>query len=41
MKPDDGGKLIVKPVMCHFFYMGEQDPTKVQHWIGAVGPVQF
>jgi hypothetical protein len=41
MKPDDGSKPIVKPVMSHFFYMDEKDPTKVRHWIGAVGPVQF
>jgi len=41
MKPDDGGKPTVKPVMSHFFYMEEKDPTKVRHWIGAVGPVQF
>jgi hypothetical protein len=31
----------VKPVMSHFFYMDEKDPTKVRRWIGAVGPVQF
>ena len=41
MKPDDSGKPIVKPVMSHFFYMDEKDPTKVRHWVGAVGPVQF
>jgi hypothetical protein len=41
MKPNDGSKPIVKPVMSHFFYMDEKDPTKVRHWIGAVGPVQF
>jgi hypothetical protein len=41
MKPDDSSKPIVKPVMSHFFYMDEKDPTKVRHWIGAVGPVQF
>jgi hypothetical protein len=41
MKPDDAKKPIVKPVMSHFFYMDEKDQTKVRHWIGAVGPVQF
>jgi hypothetical protein len=41
MKPDDNSKPIVKPVMSHFFYMDEMDPTKVRHWIGAVGPAQF
>lgn len=41
MKPDDSSKPVVKPVMSHFFYMDEKDPTKVRHWIGAVGPVQF
>ena len=41
MKPNDSSKPIVKPVMSHFLYMDEKDPTKVRHWIGAVGPVQF
>ena len=41
MKPDDAKKPVVKPVMSHFFYMDEKDSTKVQHWIGAVGPAQF
>jgi hypothetical protein len=41
MKPDDSSKPVVKPVMSHFFYMDEKDSTKVRHWIGAVGPVQF
>ena len=41
MTPDDGSKPIVKPVMSHFFYMDEKDPTKVRRWVGAVGPVQF
>ena len=30
MTPDDGSKPIVKPVMSHFFYMDEKDPTKVR-----------
>ena len=41
MQPDDRTQLIVKPVMTHFFYMDETDPTKVRSWIGSVGPVQF
>jgi hypothetical protein len=41
MTPDDSSKPIVKPVMSHFFYMDEKDPTKVRRWVGAVGPVQF
>jgi hypothetical protein len=41
MRPDDPSKPTVKPVMSHFFYMDERDSTKVRHWIGAVGPVQF
>jgi hypothetical protein len=41
MTPDDKSKPIVKPVMTHFFYMDEDDPTKVRSWIGAVGPIQF
>jgi hypothetical protein len=31
----------VKPVMTHFFYMDEKDPSKVRCWIGSVGPVAF
>lgn len=41
MTPDDHNKPVVKPVMAHFFYMDETDPTKVLHWIGSVGPVGF
>jgi hypothetical protein len=41
MTPDDHSKPIVKPVMTHFFYMDEADPTKVRAWFGSVGPVQF
>ncbi len=41
MRPDNPAHSIVKPVMAHFFYMDETDPTKVRSWIGAVGPVQF
>ena len=40
-KPDDSSKATVKPVMTHFFYMDEADPSKVNSWIGSVGPVQF
>jgi hypothetical protein len=41
MTPNDSSKPTVKPVMSHFFYMDEKEPTQVRHWIGAVGPVQF
>jgi len=41
MTPDDKSKPVVKPVMTHFFYMDEDDPTKVRAWFGAVGPIQF
>lgn len=41
MTPDDKSKPVVKPVMTHFFYMDERDPSKVRAWVGAVGPVQF
>jgi len=41
MTPDDDTKPVVKPVMTHFFYMDESDPSKVAAWIGSVGPVQF
>lgn len=41
MTPDDKSKPVVKPVMTHFFYMDEKNPTKVRSWIGSVGPVQF
>ena len=41
MTPDDGSKPVVRPTMAHFFYMDENDPTKVAHWLGAVGPVAF
>lgn len=30
MKPDDSSKKAVKPVMTHFFYMDEADPSKVR-----------
>ncbi len=40
MTPDTGGAP-VHPVMTHFFYMDEADPTKVRSWIGSVGPVSF
>ena len=41
MTPDDRSKSPVKPVMTHFFYMDEKNPTKVRHWFGSVGPVAF
>lgn len=40
MTPDNGSAA-VQPTMAHFFYMDEKDPTKVKHWLGAVGPVSF
>jgi hypothetical protein len=39
MKPDDKSKPAVRPVMTHFFYMDEADPSKVRSWIGSVGPI--
>jgi hypothetical protein len=41
MTPDDRSKAIVRPVMTHFFYMDEANPSKVRTWIGSVGPVAF
>ena len=41
MTPDDKNRPPVRPVMTHFFYMDDADPTKVRHWIGSVGPVAF
>ena len=41
MTPDDSSKKPVRPVMTHFFYMDQEDPTKVRSWIGSVGPTQF
>lgn len=41
MIPDDSSKPTVKPVMSHFFYMDEADPSKVRRWVGAVGPAQL
>ncbi len=41
MTPDDPTKPVVKPVMTHFFYMDEHDPSKVSQWFGSVGPVAF
>ena len=41
MTPDDRSQPVVKPVMTHFFYMDEADPTKVRAWFGSVGPVGF
>ena len=34
-------KPVVKPVMTHFFYMDEANPSKVRSWIGSVGPIGF
>ena len=31
----------VQPMMIHFFYMDEADPTRVTRWLGAVGPASF
>ncbi len=41
MTPGDRSKKVVKPVMTHFFYMDEADPSKVRRWIGSVGPTAF
>ncbi|MEZ2221297.1 nuclear transport factor 2 family protein [Rhizobium sp. RCC_161_2] len=41
MTPDDQTQPVVKPVMTHFFYMDEVEPTKVRHWYGSVGPIAF
>ena len=41
MKFDDPSVKPVRPTMTHFFYMDEKAPTKVKHWIGAVGPTGF
>ena len=39
--PFVSSKKTVKPVMTHFFYMDEANPSKVRSWIGSVGPVAF
>ena len=41
MTSNDKSRQAVRPVMTHFFYMDDADPTKVRHWIGSVGPVAF
>ncbi|HEV2678578.1 MAG TPA: hypothetical protein VGV37_28890 [Aliidongia sp.] len=41
MKFDDASIATVKPVMTHFFYMDDKDPTKVARWFGSVGPTGF
>ena len=41
MTPDDRTKAAVTPVMTHFFYMDDADPTKVRAWYGSVGPIAF
>jgi hypothetical protein len=38
---DDPAMKTVKPVMTHFFYMDDKDPSKVRSWIGSVGPTAF
>jgi hypothetical protein len=38
---DDPALKAVKPVMTHFFYMDEKDPSKVKSWVGSVGPTGF
>ena len=41
MTPDDPGQPVVRPVMTHFFYMDEANPSRVRSWVGSVGPVGF
>jgi hypothetical protein len=41
MTPNDPAQKPVRPAMTHFFYMDAKDPSKVAHWYGSVGPVQF
>ena len=41
MTSNDPAQKSVRPAMTHFFYMDEKDPSKVAHWHGSVGPVQF
>ena len=38
---DDKTLPVVRPTMTHFFYMDQNDPTKVSRWLGAVGPTEF
>jgi hypothetical protein len=38
---DDPAIKPVTPTMTHFFYMDENDPTKVSRWVGSVGPTGF
>jgi hypothetical protein len=38
---DDTSIPSVRPVMTHFFYMDEKDPSKVSQWFGSVGPTGF
>ena len=38
---DDTSMPNVRPVMTHFFYMDEKDPSKVSQWFGSVGPTGF
>ena len=38
---DDKSLPVVRPTMTHFFYMDQNDPTRVSRWLGAVGPTEF
>jgi hypothetical protein len=38
---NDKGVPTVRPAMQHFFYMDQNDPTKVAAWYGSVGPAAF
>ncbi|HEY4143563.1 hypothetical protein [Pinirhizobacter sp.] len=38
---DDKSLPVVRPTMAHFFYMDQNDPSKVSRWLGAVGPTEF
>lgn len=38
---DDPDLPVMRPSMAHFFYMDENDPSKVSRWVGAVGPTAF
>lgn len=41
MTPNDSTQSQVRPAMTHFFYMDLEEPTRVSHWYGSVGPVSF
>ena len=38
---DDPETASVRPTMTHFFYMDENDSTKVKRWVGSVGLTGF